>query len=61
MMDDMRHEAANDDREQWIDTIMACENCTRPEAEELYEKEVRAGKQEQDMIDAANDFRAVER
>ncbi|CAJ4496991.1 Uncharacterised protein [Burkholderia pseudomallei] len=38
MMDDMRNEAANDDRNAWIETIMECEGVDWHEAERLYEE-----------------------
>jgi hypothetical protein len=36
MMDDMRHEAANDDRERMIECIMECEDCSYNEAWDIY-------------------------
>jgi hypothetical protein len=32
MMDDMRYESANDDRERMIECIMECEGCSYAEA-----------------------------
>jgi hypothetical protein len=40
MMDDMRNEAANDDRNRMIETIMECEGVSGSEAELLYEEEL---------------------
>jgi hypothetical protein len=36
MMDDMRNESANDDRERMIECIMECEGCSYDEAYALY-------------------------
>lgn len=36
MMDDMRYEPTNDDRERMIEVIMECEECSYSEAYDLY-------------------------
>jgi hypothetical protein len=39
MMDDLRHEATNDDRNRMIETVMECEGVDAREAERLYNEE----------------------
>jgi hypothetical protein len=43
MMDDMRHEAANDDRERMLEVIMECEGCSYNEAWDIYFSEQEQG------------------